>query len=129
MSRTRKPGAKAPKGSTKTEASNQGTGTMARAGGAKVSERTLPVPGFGAPTIVKVHAAKTHLSRLLQRVAHGGRVLIANGNRDPGFELVLVGPSPSHGGPRRFGALRGVVTVDQTFFEPLPAAELEAWER
>ena len=81
-----------------------------------------------APTIVKVHAAKTHLSKLLQQVARGDRVLIANGNQAPGFELVAVRPVPVQGMPRRFGALRGVVTVNTRFFEPLPAAELTAWE-
>lgn len=29
---------------------------------------------------------------------------------------------------RQFGSLRGVVTVDETFFEPLPSEELEAWD-
>lgn len=28
---------------------------------------------------------------------------------------------------RQFGSLRGVVTVDERFFEPLPAEELDAW--
>jgi|ERR1035437_1297333 antitoxin (DNA-binding transcriptional repressor) of toxin-antitoxin stability system len=91
--------------------------------GAKTPKRSTK------PTIVKVHAAKTHLSRLLQRVAHGGRVLIANGNQDPRFELVLLQPGPQQHATRQFGALRGAVTVDQRFFETLPAAELEAWER
>jgi len=36
-------------------------------------------------------------------------------------------PTPSK--PRRvFGALRGDVHADNTFFEPLPVAELDAWE-
>lgn len=30
---------------------------------------------------------------------------------------------------RQFGALRGVVSVDEKFFEPLASEELEAWER
>ena len=83
---------------------------------------------LAAPTIVKVHAAKTNLSKLLQQVAHGDRVLIAIGNRAPEFELVAVQPVPVFGMARRFGALRGVVTVNTRFFEPLPAAELTAWE-
>jgi hypothetical protein len=29
---------------------------------------------------------------------------------------------------RRFGALRGVVTVGPDFFEPLPESELASWE-
>lgn len=31
--------------------------------------------------------------------------------------------------PRQFGSLRGEVTVDEKFFEPLPSEELEGWGR
>jgi len=31
--------------------------------------------------------------------------------------------------PRQFGSLRGVVTVDEKFFEPLSTEDIEAWER
>jgi hypothetical protein len=34
-------------------------------------------------------------------------------------------PTPA----RAFGALRGKIHVDDTFFEPLPEEELAAWER
>jgi len=30
---------------------------------------------------------------------------------------------------RQFGSLRGVVTVDEKFFEPLSPVELDAWEK
>jgi len=81
-----------------------------------------------ALTVAKVHEAKTTLSKLLEIVRHGGRVQIAVGQQDPAFELVLVQASP-RGTPRQFGSLRGVVTVDERFFEPLPAEELAAWEQ
>ena len=99
----------------------------------KHGRKTLPKHpatqlGPGAPTVVGIHAAKTHLSKLLHQVARGRRVLIAIGNQAPGFELVVVRPAPVPGVARRFGALRGVVMVDRPFFEPLPAVELDAWE-
>jgi hypothetical protein len=30
---------------------------------------------------------------------------------------------------RRFGAMRGQISVDERFFDPLPEAELAAWEQ
>ncbi len=71
---------------------------------------------------VNVHEAKTHLSRLLER-AHGGEeIIIAKGGK-PYARLCPLEPRA----PRRPGLLSG--RVDAAFFEPLPRAELEAWER
>lgn len=90
----------------------------------------LTSPKTSAPRVVKVHYAKTHLSKLLQRVLKGERVQIAHGNLAPTVELVAIAPpSPPNRAPRQFGALRGAVSLDARFFEPLPADELEAWER
>jgi antitoxin (DNA-binding transcriptional repressor) of toxin-antitoxin stability system len=51
-------------------------------------------------------------------------VVIARGKR-PLVRLVPVDrPLPE----RKFGALRGKLIVDDTFFELLPEAELAAWE-
>ena len=75
--------------------------------------------------IVTVHAAKTHLSKLLAAVEAGEEVIIQRG-RIPVARLVPVAPSP---GPRKgFGALKGVIKLDDTFFDPLPEEELAAWE-
>jgi len=73
---------------------------------------------------VTVHAAKTHLSRLLERVEGGEEVIIARG-RMPVARLVPI--SRSVRGGRRFGALRGRVRVGKEFFEPLPEDELKRW--
>jgi prevent-host-death family protein len=73
---------------------------------------------------VTVHEAKTHLSRLLERVEGGEEVVIARG-RKPVARLVPVN-RPRRGG-RRFGALRGQVRIGKEFFEPLPEDELERW--
>lgn len=77
-----------------------------------------------AAAYVTVHEAKTHLSRLLERVERGEEVVIARG-RKPVARLVRVGRAERGG--RRFGALRGKVVVGTEFFEPLPRDELERW--
>ena len=74
---------------------------------------------------ISVHAAKTHLSRLIERACAGEEVIICRG-KHPVVRLVPIDqPLPE----RKFGALRGKLIVDESFFEPLPADELEAWER
>ena len=70
-----------------------------------------------------IHAAKTQLSRLIERATHGEEVIIARG-KTPVAKLVPVsGAAPA----RRFGAMRGRARVGRGFFEPLPADELAAW--
>ena len=71
---------------------------------------------------VNVHAAKTHLSRLLERVAAGEEVVIARAGR-PVARLVPIEPKE----PRKPGLAKGRVT--DAFFEPLPADELDAWQQ
>ena len=73
---------------------------------------------------VKVHEAKTNLSKLIERVCHGEEVIIARG-ATPVVRLVAVGEVQ---GRRHPGALRGKLRVGPEFFEPLPAEELAAWE-
>jgi len=51
-------------------------------------------------------------------------VVIARG-RTPVARLVPIGRAPRGG--RRFGTLRGKVSVGKKFFQPLPADELERW--
>ncbi|GAA1376910.1 type II toxin-antitoxin system prevent-host-death family antitoxin [Luteococcus sanguinis] len=72
-------------------------------------------------TTITVQAAKTHLSRLLQRVEAGEEVVIARG-RNPVARLVPVdGRSP-----RRFGIM--CFTVPDDFDDALPDDEVAAWE-
>ncbi len=72
--------------------------------------------------IVNVHEAKTHLSRLLERVQAGEEVILARAGK-PCAKLV---PIPEEGTGRRPGRLQGRVGED--FFEPLPEEALRAWE-
>jgi prevent-host-death family protein len=73
------------------------------------------------PTVNVTHA-KTHLSKLLERVVAGEEVVIARAGR-PVARLVPIDPKE----PRRPGLAKGRVT--DAFFEPLPAEELDAWQQ
>lgn len=67
-----------------------------------------------------VHEAKTHLSRLLERVRAGEELILAK-NGVPYARLCPLEP-PAR---RRPGLLEG--TVDDEPFDPLPAEELAGW--
>lgn len=76
--------------------------------------------------VVTVHYAKTHLSRLLAAVEAGEEVTIARGDK-PVAKLCAVEPPPAKF-PRKAGWLKGVVHLDESFWDPLPEEELRAWE-
>jgi prevent-host-death family protein len=73
---------------------------------------------------VSIHAAKTHLSRLIARAEAGEEIIIARG-RKPVVKLVGIAPKPK----RAPGRLKGQVSIGPEFFEPLPPEELDAWEQ
>jgi prevent-host-death family protein len=73
---------------------------------------------------VKVHEAKTNLSKLIARARRGEEVVIARG-KTPVVRLVPIGEVQ---GRRQPGVLRGKLRVGPEFFAPLPPAELAAWE-
>jgi prevent-host-death family protein len=73
-------------------------------------------------TTVNVHHAKTHLSKLLARVAAGEEVTIARAGH-PIARLVPINPME----PRKPGLAKGRLT--DAFFDPLPADELDAWQQ
>lgn len=65
---------------------------------------------------VNVHAAKTHFSRLLERVAHGEEIVIAKSGV-PVARLVPIAPSRA---PRQPGSARGLGRVHNDFDAPMP---------
>ncbi len=73
-------------------------------------------------TLINVHEAKTHLSRILDRVHRGEEIVLAKAGK-PYVRLVPVRDVKK----RKPGLLKGKVTA--AFFEPLPEEELAAWER
>lgn len=73
-------------------------------------------------TVVNVHEAKTHLSRLLEQVLAGEEVIVAKA----GKPLVRLVPVADQAPSRQPGRLKG--QVDHDFFEPLPPEELARWQ-
>jgi prevent-host-death family protein len=73
---------------------------------------------------VNVHEAKTHLSRLLERVANGEEVTIAKAGK-PVARLVPVGKP----GMRKLGIDAGRVVVADDFDAPLPEDLIADFER
>jgi prevent-host-death family protein len=71
--------------------------------------------------VFNVHDAKTHLSRILERVAQGEEIIIARSGR-PVAKLVRVAAEP-----RRPGRLKGRIRVGPDFDDPLPAEILTAF--
>jgi prevent-host-death family protein len=65
---------------------------------------------------VNIHEAKTHLSRLIERVEAGEEITLARAGR-PVARLVPYLP-PAR--PRVFGLLRGQITIAGDFDAPLP---------
>lgn len=69
---------------------------------------------------VNVYDAKTHLSRLLERVEHGERIVIARAGK-PVAILVPYAPPPPP--PRPIGLWKGQVWMSDDFDDPLPEFE------
>lgn len=74
---------------------------------------------------VTIHIAKTTLSKLLQRVEAGEEIVLARGKRPVARLVPCEPPRPR----RRFGALKGSISVDPSFFDSLPDDELSAWDQ
>lgn len=64
--------------------------------------------------LINVHQAKTHLSRLLDRVVDGEEIVIAKSGR-PVAKLVRFLSEP-----RRPGRLKGKIRMASDFDDPLP---------
>ena len=60
-------------------------------------------------TTVNIHEAKTHLSRLVERVSQGETVVIARAGK-PVAKIVPLGEPSAK--PRRFGFMQGKVPED-----------------
>lgn len=75
-------------------------------------------------TEVGVHEAKTHLSRLLRRVAAGEEIVIVRRN-EPVAKLVPVRGLTK----RQLGLDRGLFEVPDDFDAPLPNEVLDLFER
>ena len=64
---------------------------------------------------VNIHQAKTNLSKLIKKVVNGEEVVIAKGN----IPLVKMVSLVSQKSKRKIGSAQGVVSVADSFDEPL----------
>lgn len=74
--------------------------------------------------IVKIHQAKSQLSKLIAAVEAGEEVTIARGDK-PVVKLIPAEPLAKK--KRVAGRLKGKVALTDAFFEPLPDDELALW--
>ncbi len=74
--------------------------------------------------IVNVHEAKTHLSKLLERVAQGEEIVVAKAGK-PVAKLV---PVSGRGGRRVPGLSKGRLWISDDFDAPLPDDIQKAFE-
>ena len=73
--------------------------------------------------MVNLHAAKTHLSRLVEEAAAGQDVVIAKS----GKPMVRLVPATTSARRTGFGTLRGKMQISEDFDSPLPNHLLEAF--
>jgi prevent-host-death family protein len=74
--------------------------------------------------MVNVHEAKTHLSKILDRVSAGEEIIIARAGK-PVARLVPLEPD---GRPRVPGAYAGRIRIAEDFDAPLPDSVLDEFE-
>ena len=73
---------------------------------------------------VNIHEAKTHLSKLLARVAAGEEIIIARA----GTPVARLGPYTAPRGRRVLGRDKGMFQVPPEFDAPLPPDVLDTFE-
>jgi prevent-host-death family protein len=71
---------------------------------------------------ISIHAAKTHLSRLIARAEAGEEIIIARG-RKPVVKLVAIAAKPK----RIPGRWKDKFTISPEFYEPMREEELAPW--
>jgi prevent-host-death family protein len=77
--------------------------------------------------IVNIHDAKTHLSKLLERVQAGEEITIAKAGK-PCAKLVKIDEAPK--AKRTPGGWPGLAAlVDDAMTSPVTDADMDAWER
>lgn len=75
-------------------------------------------------TMVNIHAAKTHFSRLVEQAARGEEILIARA----GKPIARLGPLGGARRRRRPGLLKGRLRIGADFDAPLPEDLLRQFE-
>ena len=76
-------------------------------------------------TVINIHAAKTHLSRIVEEVAAGKEVIIAKAGK-PMARLV---PMKQAVTKKHLGLLRGKIKIPPDFNRPLPETVVRLFEQ
>ena len=71
---------------------------------------------------INVHDAKTQFSKLLEQAHAGQEIILAKAGKPYARMMPLAPAAPK----RQRGRLKSI--NDEAFFDPLPDAELKAWE-
>jgi prevent-host-death family protein len=66
-------------------------------------------------SLVTIHEAKTHLSRLIKKVINGEEVIIAKGNK-PLVKLISLEKNKP---VRKIGSAKGLIVISKDFDAPL----------
>ena len=72
---------------------------------------------------VNIHFAKTHFSKLLERVALGEEIVVAKAGK-PVARLVPIAPARK---PRTPGSAKGLFSITEDFDTPLSESDLEGF--
>lgn len=75
-------------------------------------------------TTVNIHEAKTHFSKLIERVQAGEEIIVAKAGKAVA-RLVPTLPPSRRRPPREWA---GIEIPDSAFFSPMPDEELSHWE-
>jgi prevent-host-death family protein len=75
-------------------------------------------------TIINIHEAKTHLSRIVDEVAAGAEVIIAKA----GKPMARLSPIAGLRQPKKLGLLKDKINVPDDFNAPLPEDVLASFE-
>jgi prevent-host-death family protein len=75
-------------------------------------------------TIINIHEAKTHLSRIVEEVAAGAEIIIAKA----GKPMARLTPIAGVRRPKNLGLLRGKINVPDDFNAPLPEEVMASFE-
>jgi len=75
-------------------------------------------------TVINIHQAKTHLSRIVDEVAAGREVIIAKAGR----QVARLVPLDAKPRPKKLGGLKGRIRVPEDFNAPLDASVVAAFE-
>lgn len=73
-------------------------------------------------TVVNIHDAKTHFSRLVERAEHGERITIARAGKPV---AMLVAIEPEARPTRPIGIDKGRIVIHDDFDDPLPEFDFE----